>query len=97
MDQSINNVNEIYHTIFTLKAPLVFAQTALIEIDLKRIFLNVFTLVFILCHSVKWIPNIWELVTDWQSGKVSNFRRFFVLLFLTSSHLTRPCQMYSAR
>ena len=29
--------------------------------------------VFILCHTVKWIPNTWELVTMMTVGKVHTF------------------------
>ena len=32
--------------------------------------------VSILCHSIKWIPNVWELITIIQYGEVSMYILF---------------------
>jgi len=57
------------------------------EIRLSQISVAI-TGVFILCHSVKWIPNIWELATVLQSGKVDDWPDWVQLISCLSHLLT---------
>lgn len=55
------------------------------EIKLSQISLAI-AAVFILCHTVKWIPNTWELVTMMTVGKVHTWPKW-INFVSSASHL----------